>query len=53
MPFDRNPLAAARLTEWIVALYEGYYGLIATDPKMKPKQSAKVARESVLTFLSG
>lgn len=41
----------AELTEWVVALYEGYIGRIASDKKLKRKSSAWMAEQSVLKFL--
>ena len=48
----RSEFPAPQLTRWIVALYEGHIGLIATDSTLKPRQSAKVAKESVRAFLA-
>ncbi|MFT6304015.1 MAG: TetR/AcrR family transcriptional repressor of uid operon [Granulosicoccus sp.] len=39
------------LTGWVVALYEGYIGRIASDKKLKRKSGARMAEQSVLQFL--
>ncbi|MFT4730470.1 MAG: AcrR family transcriptional regulator [Granulosicoccus sp.] len=39
------------LTGWVVALYEGYIGLIAADKKFKRKSGARMAKQSVLQLL--
>jgi len=39
------------MTEWIVALLEGYLGRIASNPEVKPKRLAKIAERSVLRLL--
>jgi len=40
------------MTEWVVALLEGYLGRIASNPKLKPKKLAKIAEHSVLRLLN-
>ena len=40
------------LTDWVIALYEGYVGKIAVDKKFKHKVNAKVAERAVLVFLA-
>ncbi len=42
----------AELTEWVVALFEGYIGRIASNPDLKPGSAARTARKSVLQLLA-
>ena len=43
--------SATALTEWVLALIDGYIGRIATNPDLKPTQAAQMARQSVIELL--
>lgn len=47
-----NEYTVKELTEWVVALYEGYIGQIASNKNFKRKRAARVAKSSVLHFLA-
>lgn len=40
------------MTEWVVALLEGYLGRVASNPELKPKKLARITERSVLRLLS-
>lgn len=40
------------MTEWVIALLEGYLGRIASNPLVKLNKLAKIAERSVLFKLS-
>jgi predicted thioredoxin/glutaredoxin len=41
----------ADLAEWLLALIEGYIGRVATNPKLKHKHAALMAKKTVLQLL--
>lgn len=47
-----NDYTATEMTEWVVALFEGYLGRIASDRSLQPKKLAKIAKRSVLRILA-
>lgn len=42
---------AVDLTEWVLALIDGYVGRIAANPGLEPKKAARTASRSVIEFL--
>lgn len=42
----------ADLTGWVIALIEGYVGRIASDPALKPRSLARVAKKTAVQILS-
>ena len=44
--------SAFELTEWLLALVDGSISRIAVNPKLNPKQVARIAKQSAATFLS-
>jgi len=40
------------MTQWVIALLEGYLGRIASNPELKPKKLARIAERSVLRLLT-
>ena len=44
--------SANELTEWLLALMDGCISRIAANPKLKPKQIARIAKRSATVFLS-
>ncbi len=42
---------ATELTEWVLALIDGYIGRIATNPDLKPKKAARMAKNVVTELL--
>ena len=47
----RSDYSATELTEWMLALVDGYIGRIAANPKLKPKKAARMAKRSVVELL--
>ena len=43
--------SATELTEWLLALIDGYVGRLAENPKFNPKKAAKTAKKSVIELL--
>lgn len=43
--------SATELTEWLLALVDGYVGRIAANPKLNPKKAARMAKKSVIELL--
>lgn len=43
--------SAADLTEWLLALIEGYIGRVAANPGLKPRKAARMAKNSVVKLL--
>jgi TetR/AcrR family transcriptional repressor of uid operon len=43
----------ADVTEWLLALIEGYIGRVATNPKLKHKPAALMAKKTVLQLFGG
>ena len=43
--------SATELTEWLLAIIDGYVGRIAANPKLNPKKAARVAKNSVIELL--
>jgi TetR/AcrR family transcriptional repressor of uid operon len=41
----------ADITEWLLALIEGYIGRVATNPKLMHKPAARMAKKTVLQLL--
>ena len=44
--------SALDLTEWLLALVDGSISRIAVNPKLNPKQAARIAKQSAVAFLS-
>lgn len=45
----RHP--AADVTEWLLALIDGYVGRLAANPTLKPMKAAEIAKASTIEFL--
>ncbi len=43
--------SASELTEWVLALIDGYIGRIAANPGLKPRNAARMAKHAVVELL--
>ncbi len=43
--------SASELTEWVLALIDGYVGRIAASPGLKPRNAARMAKHAVVELL--
>lgn len=43
--------SAGELTEWVLALIDGYIGRLAANPGLAPKKAARMAKQSVTELL--